>query len=51
MSPERPKPIPSFAPAKDTGGFWREKMANQIDEDVIISWDEKTKCLLQKKKT
>jgi hypothetical protein len=43
-------PRPSFAPAKDTKAFWREKMADKIDHDVIIRYCEKKKCLIAEKK-
>ncbi len=45
-----PKPIQGFAPGKDKGAFWREKMSNAIDEDVYIYYCEKKKCLVTEKK-
>jgi len=56
MSSESPpkrvlKGIPAFMPAKDTGVYWREKMASQEVDDVIVRWSKEKNCYLVEKKT
>lgn len=42
------KPRLAFRPAADPGFYFRQRLEALIDEDVIVYFDEKKKCLVTK---
>jgi hypothetical protein len=45
---EKKTPALAFRPAADPGFYFRQRLESLIDEDVIVFYDEKKKCLVTK---
>ncbi len=51
-APKKPRQLKAaFMPASDPGYFWRQKMEDREDADVIISFDKETRCLIVERVT